>query len=205
MSKEFLCCILLMLVFALLPCCFAKNLAVLGPTYPILEEDFLQFIKKRVAAFDVSLLQQRMQKNALRYRDRPTPLSYLTQASTTKSWLWDPTVILAPAIPFGNGVEGVPAGTRINLLSLHPLSKVLVFFNADDSKQCTWAFSLDKQLQGKTTLILTGGSVLSTEKLFKKTVYFDQEGRLSSHFGIHHVPTWIRQQKTKLRITEVGL
>jgi conjugal transfer pilus assembly protein TraW len=63
----------------------------------------------------------------------------------------------------------------------------------------------DKKLKGRDKLILINGSVLDQEKHFKKPIYFDQAGKLTSRFGITHVPAIITQEGMKLIVTEVML
>lgn len=61
MSKGFLACVVLMVLLVFLPRCFAKDIGVFGPTYPILEENILSFIEKRVQALTQSGKWQRLQ------------------------------------------------------------------------------------------------------------------------------------------------
>ncbi len=83
------------------------------------------------------------------------------------------------------------------------MSKVLIFYDADDKDEVKWVVDVDKKLGGHDKLILVNGSLLTEEKRFLKPIYFDQGGKLVNHFGIQHVPAAISQEDRSLRITEV--
>lgn len=82
------------------------------------------------------------------------------------------------------------------------LSKALIFYDGDDENQVHWVLERDNKLKGHDKLILVNGSVLSQEKIFKKSIYFDQAGKLTSRFEIKHVPALVKQEGTKLNIME---
>ena len=209
MSKGFLAWVLLMVLLALLPRCFAKDVGVLGPTYPILEENFLSFIEKRVQALTSGgqwqSLQSVWQQQAQQYRDRPVPMALLPRARHNKTWRFDPSVVLSQAIITPDGLELIPKGARMNPLDTHELSRALIFLDGDNPAEQQWALTLDQELKGKDKIILLGGSLLNAEKQFKKAIYFDQGRRLIRHFGVTHTPAWIVQEKNYLLIHEVVL
>ena len=47
------------------------------------------------------------------------------------------------------------------------------------------------------------GSVLDAEKQMQQPIYFDQAGKLTTRFGITHVPAVVMQEGLYLKITEV--
>jgi len=51
-------------------------------------------------------------------------------------------------------------------------------------------------------LVLVNGSVPDTEKTLRQIIYFDQAGKLASHFYIEHVPAIITQEGKQLKISE---
>lgn len=189
--------------------CYASNLGVMGETYPIAESDFLDFIQSRVEELQKNgqwqVLQNHVQQDASSYRDRPKSGVGIVRAGETKSWIFDPSIILDHDVITNEGKVIAFSGTRINPLHFIALSKTLIFYNSDDPKQVSWVVEQDKRKAGRDKLILVNGSVLNEEKRFKKVVYFDQGGRLSSHFGITHVPARVLQEGQVLRITEVGI
>ena len=190
-------------------CVYAKNLGTIGQVYSINEVDFLDFIRSRASVMQqnglVNKLQNDMQKSAALYRDRPTPVVGLTQATESKSWLFDPSIVLDHDVTAQDGKTIALQGTRVNPLVHVSLSKTLIFYDADDKKEIEWLTRIDKKLKGKTKLILVKGSVLVEEKRLSKQIYFDQAGRLTTRFNIKHVPALIFQEGTLLRISEVKL
>lgn len=187
----------------------AKDLGVMGETYPIIEIDFLEFIQSRVSTMQKTgqwqNIQHQIQQDAIQYRDRPKKIEGINRALKSKRWLFDPSIRLDHDVITPDGKRIAAAGTRVNPLEVISLSKALIFYNGDDPDQVAWVVMQDKALKGKNKLILVNGSVLNQEKHFKKSIYFDQEGRLTSRFGITHVPAIIAQEGSMLRIREVAL
>jgi conjugal transfer pilus assembly protein TraW len=201
--------IFILVIMCLSTCIYAKNLGTIGQVYPINEVDFLDFIQSRALAMQqnglITKLQNDMQKSAASYRDRPTPVVGLTPATESKSWLFDPSIVLDHDVVSQNGKIIAIQGTRVNPLVHVSLSKTLIFYDADDEKEIEWLAQIDKKLKGKEKFILVKGSVLNEEKRMLKQVYFDQSGLLTARFNIKHVPALVSQEGTYLRISEVKL
>lgn len=187
----------------------ATDLGVMGETYPILEMDFIDFIQSRASQIQQNGAWQSLQRHAtqkaIAYRDRPTRVAGITRATQMKNWKYDPSIILDHDVVSPDGKLIAVAGTRVNPLHYISLKKALLFYSSDDEAQVKWALEEDKKLNGKDKLILVNGSVLNEEARFKKPIYFDQSGQLTSHFGITHVPAKIMQEENILRITEIKL
>src|SRR6185437_14514015 len=90
--------LMLLISISMLHPAFAKDLGVMGETYPIVEIDFLEFIQSRAATFQQTgqwqNLQNKIQQDAIQYRDRPKRVSGISRAQNTKSWLFDPSIRL---------------------------------------------------------------------------------------------------------------
>jgi conjugal transfer pilus assembly protein TraW len=212
MINTFLKIITLVMILLALFCAeksMARNVGVMGETYPIIEMDFLEFIQARLATIQKNgqwkTMQEKMQQDAVRYRDRPTPVYAVTRAVETKSWLWNPTMILDHDITTPDGKLIAKQGTVVNPLKVVSLSKALIFYDGDDKEQTVWVKDQDKKLNGRVKIILVKGAVLDAEKRLQKPIYFDQEGRLTTRFGISHVPAIAVQTGLYLKITEVAL
>jgi len=179
----------------------------MGELYAIKEQDFMEYLTHKMTQMTESgawnEAQNKLVAQAQQLRDRPKPVAKIGKTTETKSWIFDPTIAIENDVKNDKGQIIIARGTRINPLSVIALSRALLFIDADDSTQVLWALKQDKALQSKTKIILVKGSLLESEKHFKKAVYFDQEGRLVEKFDIHHVPARIEQEGTKLRITEV--
>jgi type-F conjugative transfer system protein TraW len=188
---------------------YANDLGVMGETYPILEMDFLDFIQSRIEQIQKNgqwqALQNRATQSAISYRDRPPRVVGITRARETKSWKYDPSIVLDHDVISPDGKLIAVAGTRVNPLNFITVTKTLIFYDSDDETQVKWVLEQDKKLNGKDKLILINGSALDQEKRFKKPIYFDQSGKLTSRFSITHVPAIVYQEGTVLRVAEIKL
>lgn len=187
----------------------AKDLGTFGDTYPIAEEDFLEFIKRRLSELEQQgqwkKVKEKMVMDAKHYRDRPTPVAGINKTTQSRTFLLNPGIILDHDVTDNNGKLIAKAGSFVNPLIFVPLTKTLIFYNADDVAQVKWALAKDRELKGKDKLILVGGSVQTEEKRFSKSIYFDQSGRLTTRFQISHVPAFVSQDGVMLKITEIKL
>jgi conjugal transfer pilus assembly protein TraW len=83
------------------------------------------------------------------------------------------------------------------------LSKTLLFIDARDAAQVGRARRILDERGGKVKVILTAGSYLDLMRRLKHPVFFDQQGQLTTKFGIRHVPALITQEGKRLRIDEI--
>lgn len=184
---------------------YAKDCGVVGEVYPILEEDFVVFIKKQLNAMKGTpkyhQLEQRLKEGVDQKVDRPHPVKGISVTQTPKTFTVDPSIVLSDPIVNAKGDVIVPAGTKINPLSKVTLHSVLLFYNADDVAQVDWVNQKLKQFP-HAKLILVGGSVHSQGEVFKQPVYFDQEGRLTTYFKITQVPAMVQQKDLVLEVSE---
>ena len=97
----------------------------------------------------------------------------------------------------------VPAGTSKNPLEVVSLSKHLLFFDGSDRDQVRYARTLIDHYGGKVKPILVAGSYLDLMKAWQLSVYFDQQGVLTTKFGITQVPALVSQEGLRLRIDEL--
>jgi conjugal transfer pilus assembly protein TraW len=187
----------------------AANLGVIGPVYPILEEDFLKVIQQKLMLMQqqglIEKYQGDLQQRAKTYIARPKPVGGITTATENRTFYVDPSVQLSDDIRDTNGHILYSRGTLINPLQNMNFHKKLIFINGDDKKQVNWAQEIDKNFLHQDKLILINGDVQKTASLWKRNVYFDQAGRLCQRLGIHHVPALVTQQGLKLRINEIAL
>ncbi len=206
--KAFIFNVLLCLFLICCSCnALAVDLGVLGQVYPIQETDLLTFIQKRIEVMQKdgqwTALQNQFRDRVASFADRPQPVFNISKTTEAKSWDFDPSIMVPYDLKDFKGTVFVQAGTRVNPLERITLHNALLFFDADDHDQVVWADTTNKKLSGHTKLILVQGSIQAEEKHFAKQIYFDQEGRLTSHFHIQHVPAMVLQEGTHLKIKEV--
>lgn len=184
----------------------SKDLGVVGQAYIILEDDFFQLVEKKYQTMKTNgewdKTQKAWQKQIVHYADRPHPVDDVTTTQSPRVYQFDPSITLSHDIFSYDRTMIAKAGTVINPLEMMPLHKALLFINADDLKQMEWALKKDKIFHGKTKWILVKGSIAETVKKLKKEVYFDQGGKLVSHFKIKHVPAILQQDGLLLKIDE---
>lgn len=189
------------LLIVTIPTSQAATVLHYGQTYPILEPDFIHFIEQQAKRQDSDRLLNQLQSVAQNRFDRPTSI-HLPSARKAHEMLFDPSVTLSAPILDAEGQVLVLAGTRFNPLDHVQLSHTYIFIDADDARQVKWA---EQQLAEHPDHIpiLTGGSVKNASSHFNRVVYFDQQGALTRHFKIKHVPARLAQVGKQLRISEV--
>jgi conjugal transfer pilus assembly protein TraW len=191
-----------------------NSASTVGPTYPIIEEDLLAVITKRLEALQqqgkLQELTSKWQQQVVQQADRPRPVISITKATENRNYTVDMSITLRHAIYDNHGQMLYPAGVRINPLDTISLSNTLLFIDGDDKQQVNWAKEVDKAKQGKTKLILVSGSLKAINQQWNpdgnnKVVYFDQGGSLTRKFKIEHVPAQVNQQGKRLQVMEVKL
>ncbi len=190
------------------PVLYANDLGIIGQTYPIQEEDFLQFIFHRLQNMQQNGQWQKIQNqfsdNVKKHADRPRPVSFLSKTVKSKSWYYDPSITVPYDLKDMTGRVFAKAGTTVNPLKFVTIHNTLIFFDGDDKKQVEWVDHTNQQLSGKTKLILVNGSVSDHVNHFHRPIYFDQSGKLTSKFSIQHVPAMVVQEVLHLKISEVA-
>ncbi|SIR86287.1 conjugal transfer pilus assembly protein TraW [Janthinobacterium sp. TND4EL3] len=185
----------------------AEELAAIGPTYPIVEQNLLDMIAQRLRALEKSGQLHKLQEQAVAKGRaavaNPAPVAGLTLAKAPRTVYVDPTFVLDKNILDAQGHVLFPAGTRTNPLAITSMSKKLLFFDARDPRQARMARSLLQRDGARIKPVLVGGSYLQLMKQWKTRIYFDQQGRLVRRFGIAHVPALVYQEGMRLRIDEI--
>lgn len=183
--------------------CKAKNLGVLGATFPIHEPSLLEIIQTKLRALESTdtLLehQKEIQDRVKRSIERPKSGTPLETATVNQSRTYDPTIIMDEDIKDHQGHLIVRKGISVNPLDYHSFGKPLILINGDDPVQLHWAL---KQ-EGK--IVLTQGAPLQLSNQHKIPIYFDQGGVLVRKFSISKVPSRVSQKDTLLEIEEIKL
>ena len=177
----------------------------MGETWPVIEPDLLSVIKARLdhaqATGKLEELNQRFADKVKQRVMRPVPVSGISRAEETRSWEFDPSIVVANDIRDHKGNLIAAAGQRVNPLGLSGLSKTLVFVDGDDEDQVAWALNEGDRAK----IIFVDGSPFELMKVHQRRFYFDQAGKLASHFGITKTPARVEQQGEILLVTEQAL
>lgn len=191
------------------PAGMARDLGTIGPTYPIREKNFLEFIQQRLLekqrSGELAKLEEQARLRGVESVQNPKPVAGLGPAQSARTFYYDPTFTLDRNVLDDKGQLLFAAGTRKNPLEVVSLSKRLLFFDARDERQRARARELIDRYGGKVKPILVGGSYLDLMKAWQVPVYYDQEGLLTKRFGIAHVPAIVSQDGMRLRIDELVL
>jgi len=178
---------------------------MVGPVYPIAEQDMLTTIEQRLHEMQKSGELERIERDTkARYRayvERPEGIK-LPRTTHTKTHYIDPTLTVPYDIKDHNGRILYPAGTSVNPLDYLPLSKKLVFFDGDDPGQVKWAKSLFENDPAHIKPILTNGPVLDIMKQWKTRLYYDQRGQLVKRLDIESLPAAVSQDGKRLEVME---
>lgn len=182
----------------------ARDYGQTGQAFPVIEPDLLSTIEARLkraeATGELARTNEMFAKRVEAKVRRPTPVANLSPATETRAWTYDPTVQLEHDIRDQKGNLIARAGQRINPLDFVAIKQALVFVDGDDTDQIAWAMSRYTDLDAK--IIFVSGSPIEEMTNRKRRFYFDQEGKLTSRFGIEHTPAVVEQNGRVMRVTE---
>lgn len=187
----------------------AGDLGTHGQTFDIAERDILEMISEQLKRAEASgrmgQLQDEFKRRVQAKVERPNPVPGLVRTVEPRSWLFDPSIIVPQDISDHRGRVFARAGQRINPLERLPgFDRILIFLDGDDAAQVDWAVGqLREGGEHRVRLILTKGAPMELMRRRRVQFYFDQEAKLSTHFGIRQVPARVEKDGDKLRISEV--
>ena len=183
----------------------ANYLGNFGPTFAILEPDFLAEIQAKlnhlVATGEIKQHQINMQNKVTASVHRPTPVAGLSKTKVAKAFWYDPSILVPTDLRDHQGRVFIKSGTIVNPLDYYPLRQKLLFIDGDDPAQIAWA----KKLASHGKIILVKGSPFKFSKEQQAPSYFDQHGKLIRKFGIRQIPAVVKQDGKRLKIVEVLL
>lgn len=186
----------------------AKDLGVMGATYPIAETDFVTMAQKKIQeemnTDKESGWQDQQKASIMATADRPLAVPGLRPTIQNRHWFLDPSFVVPIDVRSANGSILMKAGSRFNPLEKINLKNALIFFDGDDPEQVAWAQKKNEALKGRDVLILVNGSLRAASlQLPHQRVYFDQGGRITQKLQITQVPAIVQQVGDQLEISEV--
>lgn len=187
---------------------YARDFGVRGHQNQIIEQPFLKMIHERLQKVDMEKERQKMEKIAKERIHKPLPLENIMPAVQSRTFYYDPTYMLDEdaILPCGKILQ--KAGTKVNPLEHMELNRRLFFIDSRDKKQVEWLKAkliqplAGKEEQVEDRVILVGGLPLELEEELGINIYFDQQGSLTSKFGINYSPAVVEQEVLMLRIEE---
>lgn len=183
-----------------------KDFGVEGTTYPVIEQNMLEWIMQRLNQMDksgeIEKIQENFKQKSIERVMRPKPVEGITHATENREFLYDPSIMLSETILTHDGQTVHPAGTRVNPLDTARFRDTYLFIDGDSSEQVEWALS-HPATQKK--IILISGPIIDLMKAHQIRLYFDQKGVYTGKFGIRHVPAQVSQFGKHLKVKEVAL
>ena len=182
----------------------AKDLGVRGATWPVAEADLLEEIEARLTAMqrsgELARIEREARSRARSGLEEPEPVSRdIAPARETRSRMFDPAIVVERDIRLPDGTLIAAAGTRVNPLASHALSRDLLFVDGRRDAEIAWALKHSKAAK----IVLLAGRPLDLARTHGRAFFFDQGGRLAARFGIAATPALVEQAGSQLRITEI--
>lgn len=187
---------------AVAPPAFAKDLGVRGETWPIAEPDLLEQIETRLAVLELSGETARFEREAIAraraHVEAPPRVAGVVPATESRSWLFDPSIVIERDIATPDGTVIAAAGTRVNPLLARPLTRDVLFVDGARSVEVAWALAHPRPAR----IVLVGGRPLALSRAHGRSFFFDQGGALTARLGIATTPARAFQEGAALRIEE---
>ncbi len=189
------------------PAAVAKDYGTVGTTWSIAEPDLLTVIHARLLAAQNSgaldAMNRKFIETAQASANRPRAVGGISPAQTDREWSYDPTVTIAEDIRDARGNLIAAKGQKFNPLTKIGMAHAFAFVDGDNAEQMAWA--VKQGVPDKLWVVLVSGSPIERMKEFKRRFYFDQQGVLTSKFGITHTPALLSQHGDVVDIREVAL
>jgi conjugal transfer pilus assembly protein TraW len=187
----------------------AKDYGIQGVTYEIREKDFLKDLQEKLQEAQkngkLAKFQDDVKKQMVNSVNSPKAVEGITKATFAREWYFDPSVSRPTDLADQNGQVFYRAGTKVNPLDYMSLTKTLIFIDGDDEAQVRWALAQNKIKKSRTKIILVKGKVIDLMRQKKIKLYFDQQGTLTTKFGIKAVPATVAQEGKMLKVMEFPL
>ena len=182
----------------------AKDFGTHGHTFPIIEENILEVIEKKLSKIDLQRLNKELRDKTQEYVENPPAAKGITKAKENKIFYFDPSYTLLEDIYDHNHLLIHAVGKIINPLEHVALRESLIFIDGDDDTQVKTALNIRKEKQDKAKIILVKGSPLKIQRLHKVWIYFDQAEFITKKLGITEVPAHVEQEGLRLKISVIG-
>ena len=185
----------------------AEHLGTYGETFEISEEDLLEQIERRLvemrASGKLDRLEQEFADRAKAKIKRPAPVRGITHTSEPRTWAYDPSWTSPEDIRDTEGRLVIAAGQTVNPLDAVRMRTPLLLIDGDATSHVDWAKRESELSPWGVKIILVTGAPFELEKSIQQPVFFDQEGLITTKFGIQAVPAKISQSGRQLQIEEV--
>lgn len=183
----------------------ARDYGQQGAVFAVTEIDLLKTIENKLKALQadgsIDRLNQELLRKTTAKVNRPDPVFGVGKAVETRSWIYDPSMVMDHDVSDTKGNIVARRGQRVNPLDMVTIRQALVFIDGDDAAQVSWALRRFSELNSK--LIMVKGAPLEAMTKHQRRFYFDQGGSLVDRFGIQAVPAVVEQEGRVMRVREI--
>jgi conjugal transfer pilus assembly protein TraW len=116
----------------------AKDFGTVGQTFQIVEEGFIEMIKRKLESVDIDGERIKMQNLAEDRVNNPKALIGIVRAVEDREFYYDPSIVVKEDILLPNGAVLHKAGTIVNPLDHINLDRRMIFINGRDESQVEW-------------------------------------------------------------------
>ena len=179
---------------------------VLGEVFDIQEQDLIEVIMQKLHTLQengqLETYQHQIQAKVKESIERPRPIKDVVHTKTPRAYTFDPSIVVSKDLKDQNGNVFYKNGTKVNPLTIRPMTKPLLLIDGDETNHLTWALKMLKTYP-LAKIIFVKGAPLKIMKEIGLTIYFDQQGVICKKFGIKQVPALITQKDDQLLIQEM--
>ena len=172
----------------------------LGPVYPIIEPDWLEWLpkqaEKRLRERPLALSKEQI-KEAIQ---RQMPHMDLPEVKVPRTYYVDPAVKVNQPVADHTGRIVIPAGGRINPLEYLPGFRLIVVVDGRKEQQVEWVKGVITQI--RPLVLITAGDVLELNTMLGMAVYPAPQA-IIDRFSIQRVPVILSRQGKTLKVEEV--
>jgi conjugal transfer pilus assembly protein TraW len=168
------------------------DLGLIGPTYPIEEENMLTLIYEKLRLLDWRKKAREIEERVFHFKGPSIPT-----ATSAKTYYVDPSVVLSGDIKDHTGKVLFAAGTEINPADYVPLAGKYIVINGERSSQVKMA------IEGHyKKIMVTSGDLRVLMKKYKTPFYIANEAVID-RFSISAIPSVISQEGRLIRVEQL--
>jgi len=175
-----------------------RQLAAVGPVYPVVEPDLVEELREKALTVDLAAIRQ----EAGRYQ--PASLHQLPRARVSRRFAVDMTFTLEQDLRDEEGRVLYPQGFTFNPLEYVSLSGGLVVIDGGDAEQVAWFKASPYHENRRAKLLLSGGHAADLAKTLERPVFYLTEV-VAKRLRLQAVPSVVVEDRQQLHVQEVLL
>lgn len=188
---------LLALAFLFSNSALAKNVGVVGPIYPIAEEDAIDAMKREAGKIDPEVIKKKFLEDVRKQGSVDLAIAHTEIPSDRRI---EPQAVLSQDITDGNGKMIAARGTVFNPLERSLSRRTYLIIDGTDKNEVVW---LKKKLaslkQFPVSVLVTHGNVFELSQEWKTMVYPATKEIIHALY-VKTVPTQVTQEGKVLHV-----